>query len=160
MIIAVDGPTASGKGTIAKAIAAHFELPYLDTGLLYRAVGAKVLAGADPLDAARALTPEDLETGDLRTQAVAKAASQVAVNPDVRAALVDFQRSFARRLQKHAALTPTELLQSLRISEAIRLARSTRLPQEEIAHRVGYGDATALRRLMRKRGMGTLDSYR
>ena len=70
------------------------------------------------------------------------------------------QRSFARRLQKHAALTPTELLQSLRISEAIRLARSTRLPQEEIAHRVGYGDATALRRLMRKRGMGTLDSYR
>ncbi len=94
--IAIDGPAAAGKGTISRALARRFGFAALDTGLLYRAVGARVLAGADPVAAARALTPEDL-TGELRNNAVAEAASQVAALPDVRAALVDFQREFARR---------------------------------------------------------------
>lgn len=95
--VAIDGPAAAGKGTISKAVAAHFGFAHLDTGLLYRAVGAKVLAGADPLKAAQTLDPTDLENDALRTPEVAQAASQVAVIPDVRSALVDFQRSFAKR---------------------------------------------------------------
>ena len=95
--IAVDGPAAAGKGTISKAVAAHFGLPHLDTGLLYRAVAALTLSGADPVAAARALSADDLQRDDLRTPEVAQAASKVAVIPEVRAALVDFQRAFARR---------------------------------------------------------------
>jgi len=94
--IAIDGPAAAGKGTISRALAKRFGFKALDTGLLYRAVGAQVLAGAEPVAAARALTPKDL-TGPLRTNAVAEAASRVAVLPEVRASLVDFQRDFARR---------------------------------------------------------------
>ncbi len=93
----IDGPAAAGKGTISKAVAAHFGFAHLDTGLLYRAVGAKVLAGLEPVDAARALDPVDLESDDLRTPAVAQAASEAAVIPAVRAALVVFQQDFARR---------------------------------------------------------------
>lgn len=95
--IAIDGPAAAGKGTISKAVAAHCGFAHLDTGLLYRAVGAKVLAGQEAIAAAKALVAEDLDAGDLRTPDVAQAASKVAVIPEVRAALVDFQRSFARR---------------------------------------------------------------
>lgn len=95
--MAIDGPAAAGKGTISKAVAAHFGFAHLDTGLLYRAVGAKVLAGGDPVAVARALDPVDLENDDLRTPAVAQAASEVAVIPAVRAALIAFQRSFAAR---------------------------------------------------------------
>ena len=95
--VAIDGPAAAGKGTISKAVAAHFGFAHLDTGLLYRAVGAKVLAGADPLKAAQTLDPTDLENDALRTPEVAQAASQVAVIPDVRSALIEFQRSFAKR---------------------------------------------------------------
>ena len=95
--IAIDGPAAAGKGTISKAIAAQFGFAHLDTGLLYRAVGARVLTGFDPVEAARTLQPQDLERDDLRTAEVAQAASKVAVISDVRAALVDFQRAFARR---------------------------------------------------------------
>ena len=95
--IAVDGPAAAGKGTISKALAAQFGLPHLDTGLLYRVVGALTLTGTDPVTAARALTAQDLGRGDLRTPEVAQAASKVAMIADVRAALVDFQRAFARR---------------------------------------------------------------
>ena len=95
--IAIDGPAAAGKGTISKAVAEHFGFAHLDTGLLYRAVGAKVLAGEKPLEAARALKAEDLEAEGLRTAEVAQAASKVAVIAEVRQALVDFQRSFARR---------------------------------------------------------------
>lgn len=97
--VAIDGPAAAGKGTISKAVAVHFGFAHLDTGLLYRAVGAKVLVGADPVGAARALDPVDLESDDLRTPAVAQAASEVAVNADVRAELVEFQRKFAMRPQ-------------------------------------------------------------
>lgn len=95
--IAIDGPAAAGKGTIARAVAEHFGFAHLDTGLLYRAVGAKVRDGADPVEAARALRADDLDARDLRTQSVADHASRVAAIADVRAALVDFQRSFARR---------------------------------------------------------------
>jgi cytidylate kinase len=79
-------------------VAAHFGFAHLDTGLLYRAVGAKVLAGADPIAAAQALDPVDLEDDSLRTPQVAQAASEVAVIAEVRAALVVFQRSFAARV--------------------------------------------------------------
>lgn len=95
--IAIDGPAAAGKGIISKAVAAEFGFAHLDTGLLYRAVGARVLAGDDPIKVAQTLLAEDLDRNDLRTAEVAQAASKVAVIADVRAALVDFQRAFARR---------------------------------------------------------------
>ena len=95
--VAIDGPAAAGKGTISRAIAAHFGFAHLDTGLLYRAVGALSLDGADPIEVALALQPDALEDGRLRTAEVAQAASRVAVIPEVRAALLDFQRGFARR---------------------------------------------------------------
>lgn len=95
--VAIDGPAAAGKGTVSRAVAAHFGFAHLDTGLLYRAVGAEVLQGTDAIKAAQALLPEALEDPRLRTAAVAQAASKVAVIPEVRAALVDFQRAFARR---------------------------------------------------------------
>lgn len=101
MIIAVDGPTASGKGTIAKALAAHFGLPHLDTGLLYRAVGRQCqLDGSNPDDPAQALAacafPEALLLDpELRSEASGGLASQVSVHPGVRQALFDRQRSFA-----------------------------------------------------------------
>jgi cytidylate kinase len=95
--VAIDGPAAAGKGTISKAVAAHFDLAHLDTGLLYRAVGARMLLGEDPITAAETLVAGDLDNPDLRTADVAQAASKVAVIPEVRAALLDFQRAFARR---------------------------------------------------------------
>lgn len=95
--VAIDGPAAAGKGTIARAVAAHFGFAHLDTGLLYRVVGVRMLAGADPVAAARGLMAADLERRDLRGAEVAQAASKVAAIPEVRAALVDFQRAFAAR---------------------------------------------------------------
>jgi CMP/dCMP kinase len=92
--VAIDGPAAAGKGTIARAVAAQFGFAHLDTGLLYRAVGAK---GGDPVAAAQGLTAADLARDDLRTMAAGHAASLVAAMPAVRAALTDFQRRFARR---------------------------------------------------------------
>ena len=91
--VAIDGPAAAGKGTISRAVAARFGFRHLDTGLLYRAVGAK---GGDPVAAARGLSADDLARDDLRTLGAGQAASRVAVIPEVRAALVDFQRRFAR----------------------------------------------------------------
>ena len=91
--IAIDGPAASGKGTIARARAAEFGFAHLDTGLLYRAVGAK---GGDPVAAAEGLLPQDLARDDLRSAEAGQAASQVAAIPEVRAALLAFQRKFAR----------------------------------------------------------------
>ncbi len=92
--VAIDGPAAAGKGTISRALALQFGFAHLDTGLLYRAVGAK---GGDPALAAQTLMPADLASPDLRSLAAGQAASRVAVIPAVRAALTDFQRSFARR---------------------------------------------------------------
>ena len=91
--VAIDGPAAAGKGTISRAIAARFGFAHLDTGLLYRAVG---MMGGDPVAAARALTPQDLTRDDLRSLQAGQAASRVAVLPEVRAALTEFQRRFAR----------------------------------------------------------------
>jgi cytidylate kinase len=97
LTVAIDGPAAAGKGTISRAVAEAFGFAHLDTGLLYRAVGRRMLLGEAPLEAARALRAEDLTGADLRSPDVAQAASKVAVLPEVRAALVDFQRAFARR---------------------------------------------------------------
>lgn len=93
-IIAIDGPAASGKGTIARALAAHFGFHHLDTGLLYRATGAK---GGDPVLAAQSLDASDLNRPDLRSAEAGQAASRIAAIPQVRAALVDFQHRFAAR---------------------------------------------------------------
>ena len=102
MIIAIDGPAASGKGTIAKRIAAHYGLAYLDTGTLYRAVARDTLArGGDPADAvealnsAKALNPSTLGDPGLRKPGFAEAASLVAKHPEVREELLAYQRSFA-----------------------------------------------------------------
>jgi cytidylate kinase len=101
-IIAIDGPAAAGKGTLARRLAATLGLPYLDTGLLYRAVGRRVLdAAGDPANAAtaeaaaRALRPPDLDRSDLRGPAADAAAASVASSPGVRQALLAFQRDFA-----------------------------------------------------------------
>ena len=94
--VAIDGPAAAGKGTIARAVAEHFGFAYLDTGLLYRAAARKVIDGMDPVAAAKALTPHDFERTGLRTAKVGQAASKIAALPKVRAALVDFQHKFAR----------------------------------------------------------------
>ncbi len=101
MIVAVDGPTASGKGTIAKALAAHFGLPHLDTGLLYRAVGRQVfLNGGDPDDSGDALAACAFPDGllldpELRSEDSGGLASRVSVHASVRHALYERQRSFA-----------------------------------------------------------------
>ncbi|MFV0303528.1 MAG: (d)CMP kinase [Paracoccus sp. (in: a-proteobacteria)] len=92
--IAIDGPAASGKGTIARALSRRFGFHHLDTGLLYRATGA---LGGDPVAAAQSLTTEDLTRPDLRSAEAGQAASRVAAIPEVRAALVVFQREFARQ---------------------------------------------------------------
>ena len=91
--VAIDGPAAAGKGTISQAVAERFGFRHLDTGLLYRAVGVK---GGDPAAAARNLTAADLDRDDLRTLEAGQAASRVAALPEVREALVSFQRRFAR----------------------------------------------------------------
>ena len=102
MIIAIDGPAASGKGTLGKKLAAHYGLRHLDTGLLYRAVAKALLdAGHDPADraraaaAARSINPDSFDEAALKGQAVGEAASIVSAFPDVRAALFNFQQDFA-----------------------------------------------------------------
>ena len=101
MIVAVDGPAASGKGTIARALAEHLALPHLDTGLLYRAVGLSVLRhGGDPaheIDALRACGFSDamLHDPDIRCEAASRAASVVSAHPAVRQALLERQLDFA-----------------------------------------------------------------
>ncbi|MFN0042552.1 MAG: (d)CMP kinase [Alphaproteobacteria bacterium] len=102
VIVAIDGPGAAGKGTVARRLAEHFGYAYLDTGKLYRAVAKRLLAaGADPgdaraaEDAARTLGPEHLADPDLRREEVARAAAIVAQDKGVRAVLLDFQRRFA-----------------------------------------------------------------
>jgi len=104
MVIAIDGPAAAGKGTLAQRLAAHYGLGYLDTGLLYRAVGRLALERGADLDdeaaagaAARELVPSHLDDGSLRGREAGELASRVAVHPAVREALAQFQRDFARR---------------------------------------------------------------
>ena len=104
MIIAIDGPAASGKGTLARRIARHYGLDYLDTGLIYRAVARDTLrAGKVPADAeaavaaARALDPASLDDDTLKDRGIADHASIVAGHPQVRAVLLQFQRDFAAK---------------------------------------------------------------
>ncbi len=104
VVVAIDGPAASGKGTLARRLAAHFGLAYLDTGLLYRATARRLLdSGADPGDeaaaaeAARTVDVAGLDAEALRDDETANAAGVVAAHPTVRAALVDLQRRFAAR---------------------------------------------------------------
>src|SRR5262252_6198586 len=100
MIIAIDGPAASGKGTLGKLLAGHYRLRHLDTGLLYRAVAKALLDAGEPLDdpqraaaAARALEPAKFDDA-LKQHAIGEAASVVSAIPEVRSALLDFQREF------------------------------------------------------------------
>ncbi|MFK7941353.1 MAG: (d)CMP kinase [Paracoccaceae bacterium] len=102
--VAIDGPAAAGKGTIARAVAARFGFAHLDTGLLYRAVGKRALTqGRGVIDEgvaeliAKELNEADLDETQLRTVMVARSSSRVAAMPGVRAALLDFQKAFARR---------------------------------------------------------------
>ena len=104
MIIAIDGPAASGKGTLGKRLAAHFGLRHLDTGLIYRAVAKAVLDAGEPLNdascagrAARSLDPSAFDEKALKSHQVGEAASVVSAIPEVRAALLDFQREFGRK---------------------------------------------------------------
>jgi cytidylate kinase len=106
MIIAIDGPAASGKGTLAKRIAAHYDLPHLDTGLLYRAVARALVEASLPPDdehaaigAAKALSLDALDPEKLRGAEMSEAASRVAAIPAVRAAILALQRGFARQPQ-------------------------------------------------------------
>lgn len=104
LVIAVDGPAASGKGTLARQLATHFGVPYLDTGKLYRAAAWKVLEKsgdiqnvADAVNAAKNLQPTDISSPNLFSEAVGNAASIVSAIPEVRQALLEFQRNFADR---------------------------------------------------------------
>lgn len=104
MIIAIDGPAASGKGTLGKRLAAHYGLAHLDTGLIYRAVAKALIdAGQSPGDvkaaaaAAKALDPSHFDEGELKAHTISEAASIVSAIPQVRAALLAFQREFAAR---------------------------------------------------------------
>ena len=98
LLIAIDGPAASGKGTLAKRLAAHFKLPHLDTGLLYRAVGwSAAHTSRTPADAAAALKAADLDNPALRTDEAGQMASKVAAIPEVRSNLLKFQKEFAHQ---------------------------------------------------------------
>lgn len=103
MIIAIDGPAASGKGTLGKRLAGHFGLRHLDTGLIYRAVAKAVLDAGEPLDdavcagrAARSLDPAGFDEKVLKSHRIGEAASVVSAIPEVRSALLAFQRDFGR----------------------------------------------------------------
>ena len=98
IVIAIDGPAASGKGTVSKAISEKLQFHYLDTGKLYRAIGAKYLEGDEPISAAKNLQNDDLDNYDLQKPEIAKAASEIAAIPEVRASLLEFQRNFSRKM--------------------------------------------------------------
>ena len=105
LLIAIDGPSASGKGTLAKRLAAHFRLPHLDTGLLYRAVGwTAAHTSLTPAEAAGALKAADLDNPALRTDEAGQAASKVAAIPEVRTNLLKFQKEFAYQASGGAVL--------------------------------------------------------
>ena len=97
-IIAIDGPAASGKGTVSKAISAKLQFNYLDTGKLYRTIGAKYLEGCEPISAAQNLDENDLKLYDLKKPKIAQVASEIALIPEVRASLLEFQRDFSKKL--------------------------------------------------------------
>ncbi len=169
MIIAVDGPTASGKGTIAKALAAHFSLPHLDTGLLYRAVGRQVqLDGGNPDDPEMALAACDfadslLDDEILRSEEVGGFASRVSLHPAVRRALYERQRAFATQ-EGGAVLdgrdigtviapeAPVKLFVTASVAERARrrwlemTGRGIDVPLTEIEHDIAARDARDMNR--------------
>tara|TARA_B100001057_G_scaffold227820_1_gene228117 strand:+ start:53 stop:661 length:609 start_codon:yes stop_codon:yes gene_type:complete len=98
IVIAIDGPAASGKGTVSKAISKKLRFHYLDTGKLYRTIGAKYLEGYEPIAAAKRLKSNDLGKYDLQKPKIAQAASKIASIPEVRAALLEFQRNFSQKM--------------------------------------------------------------
>ena len=98
IVIAIDGPAASGKGTVSKAISKKLRFHYLDTGKLYRTIGAKYLEGYEPIAAAQRLESNDLGKYDLQKPEIAQAASEIASIPEVRAALLEFQRNFSQKI--------------------------------------------------------------
>ena len=149
MIIAVDGPAAAGKGTLARRLATALGLSYLDTGLLYRAVGRRVLdAGGDPRDvpaalaAAAALSPADFARADLRDPVADMAATTVAAIAEVRAALLHFQRDFGRA---HGAVLDGRDIGTVVFPEAQAKLFVTASPEERARRRqaelVGRGVA-------------------
>jgi cytidylate kinase len=97
-VITIDGPAASGKGTVAKAISEKLQFNYLDTGKLYRTIGAKYLEGFSPITAAQGLNSNELYKYDLQKPEIAQAASEIASIPEVRAALLGFQRNFSQKM--------------------------------------------------------------
>ena len=97
-VIAIDGPAASGKGTVSRFVSKKLRFNYLDTGKLYRAIGAKYLDGYQPIAAAQSLERNDLDKYDLQKPEIAQAASEIASIPEVRAALLEFQRKFSQKL--------------------------------------------------------------
>ena len=110
LVVAVDGPVAAGKGALGRRIAAHFDYAYLDTGGLYRAVALRMLRAGDALDdvtamvtQANAINPADLADPELRAEATGEAASVVAPQPELRAALLAYQRNFANHPPNSAA---------------------------------------------------------
>ena len=122
MIIAIDGPAASGKGTLGKRLAAHFRLRHLDTGLIYRAVAKALLDAGQPLDdnaravaAAHALDPEQFDEKALKGHAIGEAASIVSAIPEVRAALLTFQRDFAASRPAPCSTDATSARSSVRM---------------------------------------------
>ena len=98
IVIAIDGPAASGKGTVSKALAEKLKFHYLDTGKLYRAIGAKYLEGHEPISVAKNLRSDDLNNHDLQKPEIANAASEIATIPEVRAALLKFQQNFSKKM--------------------------------------------------------------
>ena len=98
IVIAIDGPAASGKGTVSKALAEKLKFHYLDTGKLYRAIGAKYLEGHEPISVARNLRSDDLNNHDLQKPEIANAASEIAAIPEVRAELLKFQQNFSKKM--------------------------------------------------------------
>ena len=96
-VIAIDGPAASGKGTVSRVVSKKLRFNYLDTGKLYRAIGAKYLEGYQPIAAAQSLQRNDLDKYDLQKPEIAQAASEIASIPEVRAALLEFQRNFSQK---------------------------------------------------------------
>lgn len=172
MIIAVDGPTASGKGTLAKALAAHFGLPFMDTGLLYRAVGRQVqLNGGDADNAADALAAcgfdeRLLDDPVLRSEEVGGLASQVSIHPQVRAALNKRQVDFAGQ-SKGALLDGRDIGTVIAPQADVKLfvtapadVRARRRHAEMVAHglNVSFVDILADIHARDERDMGRADA--
>lgn len=152
-VIAIDGTFASGKGTLAKALAAHYGYHYLDTGKLYRAAARDMLlAGEDPNDAgvaarfAKAIDPDSLDDPGLKQSEVAAAASQLAVHKNVRAALLEFQRSFAAKAPG-AVLDGRDIGTVICPDAAVKLyidAAPAERAQRRHTELLGYGEAISL----------------